>query len=132
MNSPVQAATPERAEGWRWWEKRRLAYNAALAGAGLVAYLLSLAVGAPFGDPPDLASSAFWGVTLLLGLAYLVFIGVANVCYLAGPLAESIVKPADRDAFRRRFFSLGFILSVALPFLFPLASLAIRLSGGPD
>lgn len=68
---------------FKWWERRRIAFNGAIVGAGLFTYLYGTVV------------------TLLPpshGLEYppiegpLTFLIVANVLYLLGPAAESILS----------------------------------------
>ena len=58
--------------------------------------------------------------TVFQGLGFLFMIAVANVCYLAGPLSESIIRPRNVDRFRRVTFQLGFWFSVLLPFAIPV------------
>lgn len=120
-----------RSEGWRWWEARRLRYNIGLAVAGLAAYsafwLLMLAFGQ--GDGVDMRTLV--STTAFMGLGYMIVIAAANGCYLLGVGLETMLKPADRDGFRERFWTLGFWGSCALPFLLPLAAAALSLSLGP-
>ncbi|HEY1448658.1 MAG TPA: hypothetical protein VGF33_08975 [Caulobacteraceae bacterium] len=116
-------------ETWAWWQSRRLGYNLALAAAGWAAYGLNVALFYGFRrtlwqDWPHAVS-----MTLLLGVAFLVLIGAANVFYLLGPAVESAVKPADPARFRRTAYSMGFWGSVALPFAFPLVNLAALIGG---
>ena len=66
-----------------WWEKRRLAYNAAVGAAGLV----SLGVGYVVSALPP--SNFAFNVPLVV---ILVFGGMANLCYLLGPAAELIIE----------------------------------------
>jgi hypothetical protein len=56
-------------------------------------------------------------------LGFAVVVGLANICYFLGPLAERLAKPDDVAMFRRRTFSLGFWFSVLLPFSLPAAVL---------
>jgi len=119
-----------RSDTWAWWEARRLRYNLALAAAGWIAYGLALAISYSFGQTPYVSWNGALGMTLFLGLGFLVLMGIANICYLLGAISESIIKPADVDAFRRSAFALGFWGSLAVPFLFPLTNLAMLLIGG--
>lgn len=64
-----------------WWEKRRLAYNAMVGGAGMVS-LTAFAVA---------MMVAGEGVQLAILAPALVFGVMANVCYLLGPAAEIAV-----------------------------------------
>lgn len=67
----------------RWWERRRLAYNAFVGAAGLVS-LGAVSAGAA------LAGAGFIGVKILAPAA--AFAVMANVCYLLGPALEILVQ----------------------------------------
>jgi hypothetical protein len=112
------------ADVWAWWQERRLRYNVALAAAGIVAYLLTVGLHYAFGDPVWADRRDALGVTLFLGTAYLVVMGIANICYLVGPFGEAWLKPADVERFRRTAYRMGFWGSVALPFLWTLFELS--------
>lgn len=112
-------------DAWSWWQTGRLRYNLALAGAGWGAYGLDLAILAAFRRLPWTNWQGAVGMTLWLGLGYLVYMAAANVAYLIGPALEAWLKPADPTRYRRSAHALGFWGSVALPFLFPLANLAL-------
>lgn len=119
------------AEAWKWWEARRLRYNLALALAGWIAYGLGAAISYGFDRPIWQNWSGAVGMTLFLGVGFLVLMGIANICYLAGAFVESALKPADVNAYRKSAYALGFWGSVAIPFLFPLSNLALYLAAGP-
>ncbi len=123
-NQPVPAGV------WDWWQARRLRYNLALAAAGATAYLIAIGVHYAFGDAIWLNWREALGQTLLLGTLYLGVIGIANVCYLLGPLGEAWLRPADSEHFRKTAFAMGFWGSLALPFLFPLANLSLLIGNG--
>lgn len=110
---------------WSWWEGRRLGYNIALGLSGWVAYGLTLALYHAFHRFYFTSFEFALSVTLLLGCGFLVVMGAANIFYLLGALTESIVAPADRAAFRRQAFALGFWGSVAAPFIFPLINFSL-------
>jgi hypothetical protein len=114
---------------WQWWEARRVRYNLALAAAGWIAFGLAVAILYAFGELIWTSWSSALGRTLFLGIGFLAFMGVANICYLLGAIAEAIIKPANVDAFRRSAYALGLWGSVAAPFLFPLSILAVLLTG---
>jgi len=111
-------------DAWRWWEGRRLRYNIGLAVAGVVAWGLFVAEGLLLTHWFSLSVSA----TLATGLLWLVAMGIANLLFFLGPVSERVLKPKDRDAYRRRIFGLGFWSSMAVPFLFPAAALIAILS----
>lgn len=106
---------------WLWWERRRLQYNIGLVIAGWLAFFLyaaaiELAPADSFnGEPPEITLFTI----LFQGIAYLFMMGLANVCYCLGMISEGLLKPEDRDTFRRRFYWLGFWFSFALPFSLP-------------
>jgi hypothetical protein len=130
MPEPGQPASGKfiRDDTWAWWEARRLKYNIGLALAGWIAYGLYAAIFYAFGRPIWEHWNSALGITLFLGLGFLALMGVANIWYLVGAIAESVIQPTDRDAFRKRAFALGFWGSMAVPFLFPLANLAILIA----
>jgi hypothetical protein len=117
-------------ETWKWWESRRLRYNLGLAVAGWVAWgmtELTLRSLTPYTQTITGTAEANWVSRMLYqGVAYLIFMAVANLFYLSGPVAEKLMQPADITGFRRRMFGLGFWFSVALPFFLPvLTALAL-------
>lgn len=129
QTATLDPASPAPGGAWRWWESRRLRYNLGLAAAGWIAWglfalevvLIQPRVG---GEPFTVTLS----LTLAQGLAFLIIMAVANVCFLIGPVSETVLRPDDRDAYRRRMFGLGFWFSVALPFVFPALMLVNLLS----
>jgi len=117
-------------DAWAWWQSRRLTYNLSLAAAGWLAYGLTLALHLAIHRTMWRDWQGGGSMTLFLGVAYLVVMGIANVFYLLGPAVESVVKPPDATRFRRTAFAMGLWGSVALPFAFPLVNLAAMIAGG--
>jgi len=113
-----------------WWERRRLAYNLALAAAGMAAYGATIGLYAVFGRSLWPNWQAALATTLALGTAFLVLMFAANVCFLIGPALESWLRPADPARYRARAWPLGLWGSVALPFAFPLLNLALLIASG--
>jgi hypothetical protein len=111
-------------EAWVWWQARRLKYNLALACSGLAAYGLFVALFFAFGSPLWKTWQDALSMTLLMGVGFLVAMGAANVCYVLGPIMESLVKPEDPERYRRTTWAMGFWGSIALPFVVPLVALA--------
>ena len=108
-------------EARSWWEQRRLRYNIGLVIAGALAfvcYVLVVDRGISIGTMPDAEITLF--TTAFQGLGYLFMMAIANVCYFAGPLSESLVKPQNIQRYRRTTFQVGFWFSVLLPFAIPL------------
>ena len=66
-----------------WWEKRRLAYNAAVGAAGLV----TVTVGSVVSLLPPASFTARFPL-----VAIFAFGALANVCYLLGPTAELVIE----------------------------------------
>lgn len=121
MTVAAAAARPGL-DAWSWWETRRLRYNLALAVAGWLAwggYAAAIWGLGPYARLEVDEGEITLFTVLIQGVAYLIVMGAANVCFLLGPLAETIIKPADTDRFRRRAFAMGFWGSAALPFAFP-------------
>jgi hypothetical protein len=116
-----------------WWGRRRLRYNFGLAAAGILAFVAYVAViflapeetlTPPGGEPPDVNGLT----TAFQAFGYLVAMGVANICYGLGSLAERLIRPEDVMRFRRRAFAAGFAFSVALPFAIPVTVLVMVVS----
>jgi hypothetical protein len=108
-------STPRATE--MWWAERRLRYNIGLLVAGLLGFALyAVAISRCI----DLRAPGDWEITILTivsqGLAYLVMMGVANLCYYLGPWCERAVNPANVAIHRKVAFRLGFWFSVLLPF----------------
>ena len=104
---------------FKWWEKRRLAYNL-IVGAGGAITLAGAAV-----------TSRFIGLPLSLGELWDPVIPVAlwaNLCYTLGPLTESFlhkiwgreVRPVGPHLFRA-----GLILSVGVTLLIPAIGMGV-------
>ena len=117
-----------------WWAGCRLRYNIGLLiagplGFGLYAVVVSRCI--------DLHAPGDWEITILTslfqGFAYLVMIGVANLCYYLGPWSERLVRPGNVVRYRKIVFQLGFWFSVLLPFT-PAALLFVTcaLYGGQE
>jgi len=103
-----------------WWNARRLAYNVALLGAGIVAfglYAIAFEIWAPRNDP-DFEITAF--TILFQGVGYLFCIGAANVVFFVGPAVEQIISESSLYNYRRWAFGAGVVFSVLLPMLVPL------------
>jgi hypothetical protein len=108
-------------EARSWWEQRRLRYNIGLVIAGVSAFVCYVVVvdrGISIGTMPDAEITLF--TTGFQGVGYLFMMAIANVCYFAGPLSESLIKPQNVERYRRMTFQLGFWFSVLLPFAIPL------------
>ena len=106
-------------DSWSWWEARRLRYNVALIVSGLAAYAICIGLFYAFGIDLMKDWRPATSMTIVAGVSYVGFMIVANLCYLLGPVIESLIKPQDADSFRHRLFALGFWVSGLAPFTFP-------------
>jgi hypothetical protein len=100
-----------------WLSGRRLRFNVALLVAGLpgfICYAVAVQRCIDLHAPGDWEITIF--TTLFQGFAYLVMLGVANVCYLLGPWSERVLRPHNVATYRTIAFRLGFWFSVLLPF----------------
>jgi hypothetical protein len=102
---------------WKWWESNRRRYNVWLAIAGLVACAIFTSVHYAFRSYFHSHLSIF--DTIVQGIAYLLFMGLANVCYFLGHLSERLVRPTEVAGYRRLVFSLGLWISCSVPFVLP-------------
>ena len=130
MNSSdtVQAGGFFGDDTWRWWQAQRLRYNLTLAIGGWAAYGAAVALHYAFGDAVWRDWRAGLGMTIFLGVAYLIVMGFANVFYLLGPAIEAWVRPPDVDRYRRNAFAMGAWGSLIVPFSFPLWLLALLIA----
>ena len=130
----ARAAVPQ-GPATEWWGRRRLLYNLALILAGPLAFACQAAVvswGTALGAiPPEPDPDALRTAAIVDGVAYLLVMGIANVCYFLGPWSERLIRPANAQRYRRLAFQLGFWFSVLLPFSIP-ARLAYFCSAHPD
>ena len=105
----------------RWWEKRRLAYNLAVGGAGSISYVAMSVVDSILKADAHLVP---WPFVLLFGLG-------ANMMYCLGPALEIVVEkvwgrtvlPVGPSLYR-----MGLTFSVGLA-LFPTLIMMISLVG---
>ena len=93
-----------------------------MAVAGWMAYGVDIGLFYTFHRPAWQTWQGAVSMTLFLGSAYLVLMFIANVCFLIGPLTESMVAPADVDAYRVKAWRMGLWGSVALPLSVPLVN----------
>lgn len=109
---------------FRWWEKRRLAYNAIVCAGGSVSLAGIAAVSLLNGTGLGLAD-----VTTVLGGSFVILVA-ANILYFLGPVTESLAhKLWGRDvrAIGPHLFRAGLIFSVGLTFLLPTILVGLQL-----
>lgn len=106
-----------------WWEGRRLAYNLVVGAAGAITLfvhgILTSVADRPMGGP-----FATYNTPLTLLCGVLIYGVAANLAYMAGWMAELLVRlflgPRRARACGRIFVALGFGLSILLT-LWPAA-----------
>ncbi len=110
----------------KWWARRRRRYNIGLliaAPLGFIFYTWSVS------QCINLHVNGGREITVLTivfqGFAYLVVIGVANLCYYLGPWSERVVRPTNVESYRKIAFRLGFWFSVVVLPLAPSALLYV-------
>ena len=102
-----------------WWGRRWLVYNLSLACAGILAFVCYATVVFTHLDAiPEAEITGF--TTLFQALGYLVLMCVANICFLAGPVSEKLIRPRNLDRYRLITYRLGYWFSVLLPFSVPV------------
>lgn len=94
-------------EAQDWWEKQRGKFNWSLLFAGLFAFVLnSFILPLLVADIPQYGFGRGLMAILLQVLAYMIYMGVANVFYSIGPLIENVKTPNQVVTYRRNSFNL--------------------------
>lgn len=116
-------------QAFQWWLGRLPKYNRGLVVAGVSAFVAYVLIGFLL-----LPASEGFEVTLftlvIQSVGYLVIIALANICYLIGPVSESLLRPDDVHRYREKWHTLGSRLSFALPFSVPVMLLVVALLKG--
>ena len=112
-------------EKWKtqeWWESQRGKFNWSLIFAGIAAFILNaFLLPLIVAEIPQFGPGGGFFSVLLQILAYLIYIGVANVFYSLGPLIANIRKKKKKAQFRQNGFQLiraVFVLAPQLIVLF--------------
>jgi hypothetical protein len=106
------------AERHSWWRRHQLSFSLALFVVFIVA-ALSGELG--FIGPWDRIGSSSPAL-LLYGLACAIYVGIANVIYGAGELAEKVMRPTSVVTFRRCAFAILLVVGIATPLVWPVVS----------
>ena len=109
----------------KWWEKRRLAYNAVLAGSGVGTIFMALLTLNPLSDVVQALP------------AILPFGIMANLCYTLGWMVESVLHKVWGRSLRPvgpALFRAGLTLGVGVTFVIPtimlMVAFVVRLVAG--
>lgn len=100
----------------KWWEKRRLAYNAVLAGSGIGTIFMALLTLNPLSDVVQALP------------AILPFGIMANLCYTLGWMVESVLHKVWGRSLRPvgpALFRAGLTLGVGVAFVIPTIMLMV-------
>ncbi|MDB5439351.1 MAG: hypothetical protein JWM33_1778 [Caulobacteraceae bacterium] len=119
---------PNRSDGdaWAWWRGLRPRFNRMLALAGVMAYLTAIAQSFALGRPLWFSVVEAAGMTVFLGAAYAILIGLADIALMLGPFIEVAARPANVRTYRRIAWRMAVWGGVATPFLFPLTCLVLE------
>ncbi len=109
----------------KWWEKRRLAYNAVLAGSGVGTIFMALLTLNPLSDVVQALP------------AILPFGIMANLCYTLGWMVESVLhkvwgrslRPVGPALFRAGL-TLGVGVTLVIPTIMLMVAFVVRLVTG--
>jgi hypothetical protein len=123
--------TSMKTEVFQWWRQHRLRYNLGLIISGLTAFCIYATVISIWGQGLDDADITLF-TTLLQAVAYLIAMGVANLCYYLGPVSEMIIRPKNPESYRSVTYRIGSWLSWGLPFVIPfLVAVQVHQAKGP-
>jgi hypothetical protein len=102
-----------------WWRKRRFQYNKGIIMAGITAFIAYCIV-----DEIYIAPHEEFEVTLFTiafqGLGYLMMMGIANLFYNLGYVADRLFNKKNKEVFRKNLYGVGYWFSFCLPFLIPI------------
>ena len=108
---------------FEWWGRHRARYNFALILAGIGAFICFVVIFEIFKHKMGPEDEITVFTIAFQGAAYLIAIGLANICYFIGPVSEKIIKPKDVHRYRRNSYRMGFWGSFVLPFSVPIIML---------
>ena len=105
---------------WQWWESRRLRFNIGLIIAGFLAFILYLIVYFSYSNriPMEIDMTIF--TILFQSVAYFFYMLLANVLFCLGAISENLPRMRSIESHRKFAYTIGFFLSVSLPFLAPV------------
>lgn len=119
--APLDANLALRSEGEasrRWWESLRGRFNRHLMIGGVFAIILYYSlIFSELGRYQYLQFTFSWWHFAFVCSLYLIYMGIANLFYNMGMLAESNYKPAFPLKFRQKAYRLIALLATVAPFV---------------
>jgi len=103
-----------------WWWSKRLKYNKGLLIAGFIAFMLYCFLGPIIIAPHEEFEETLFTIAFQ-GFGYIVMMGIANLFYTLGWIADISFNKSKSLQFRERLFALGYWFSFALPILLILS-----------
>ena len=111
----AEAAIPSgRQQTQDWWEQKRARFNQILIIAGLAAFILYHHL-AQSGSISGILLNTNAYILFLQLLAYLLYMGVANLFFNFGPILEINSQSKSPEQFRRRLFQIITGITVLIP-----------------
>ena len=110
---------PQQSSSREWWAGKRLKYNKGLIIAGIAAFIAYAIVGSVLIAPNEEFEITIFTI-FFQGIGYVIMMGIANVFYFLGPLADNLFNDRNDEKFRQCLFNLGYWFSFGLPFLIPV------------
>ena len=112
---------PSKDDAFDWWEAQRGPFNRSLLFVGIMVVVLYYAIIQMGLGKYRFASFEFnWWSLFFQAVLFLIYMGIANLLYNIGLIAESIRKPLAILPFRRKAYQLIFWSGMVAPFLFLL------------
>jgi hypothetical protein len=105
-----------------WWSARRRPYNIALVIAAPISAVSAMLIGWLLAERLPCLEITFFTL-VFAACAFLVGLGLANICYFLGVVGELVVRPGDVISFRRWAYGFGLAFSVLLIFAPPIGLL---------
>ena len=112
-----------RQEARTWWLRKRVKYNLGLLVAGFIAFLLYNILGPIIIAPHEEFEETIFEMTFQGGV-YFFMMGLANLFYASGSIADLLFNKNNSQRFRERLFAAGFWFSFALPIVLILSVMA--------
>jgi len=121
VGGPLDANLARGLEGdpsRQWWESLRGRFNRHLMIGGVFAIILYYSlIFSELGRYQHLQFTFSWWHFAFVCALYLIYMGIANLLYNSGMLAESTCQPAYPQEFRQKTYRLIALLATIAPFV---------------